>query len=412
MGIVKKIRVNGFKSIRDLELELGRINVFIGTNGSGKSNVLEAIGLASAATSGEIDYSSLSQRGMRLSTPEVMRTSFKDVRRSPLIKVECEMSHLLYRASLFTAENKNFIFSYHSELVQDSNIKVAGRGPNGVSLNVNVTVDGEDTSLSSIKWKSVLSAVESLSLLSDEARNDMLALRDYAVYSPSTPVLRGFAEDRSLKQPLGIYGGGMASALSEVFKSTREEDRKRIIHGICSKFEWLRGYGFEKPLAKLQSQHVPSGSYVVRFFDRYMSESFNKLYAYDVSEGALYVLFVMLLLVHKDAPKVFALDNIDSALNPGFVKMLIEHIAHIVEEDPERQMLITTHNPTSLDAIDIFNPDHKLFIVERSEFGFTTVRNIAPPNNITKEMWAQSFGGMKLSQIWLSGAMGAINSTY
>ena len=38
-----KIRIENYKSIVDLTLELGRFNVIIGTNGCGKSNILEAI---------------------------------------------------------------------------------------------------------------------------------------------------------------------------------------------------------------------------------------------------------------------------------------------------------------------------------------------------------------------------------
>ncbi|MBK8625792.1 MAG: AAA family ATPase [Saprospiraceae bacterium] len=37
-----KIEIKGFKSIVNDTIELGRVNVFIGENGCGKSNILEA----------------------------------------------------------------------------------------------------------------------------------------------------------------------------------------------------------------------------------------------------------------------------------------------------------------------------------------------------------------------------------
>jgi len=37
--MVKEIQITNYKSIVDLTLELGRFNVIIGTNGSGKSNI-------------------------------------------------------------------------------------------------------------------------------------------------------------------------------------------------------------------------------------------------------------------------------------------------------------------------------------------------------------------------------------
>ncbi len=38
-----KIRVTGFRSLKDVELELGPVSVLIGPNGAGKSNLLWAL---------------------------------------------------------------------------------------------------------------------------------------------------------------------------------------------------------------------------------------------------------------------------------------------------------------------------------------------------------------------------------
>ena len=51
---VRKLRIQNFKSIRSLELECRRINVFIGEANTGKSNILEAIGLLSCAHYGDV----------------------------------------------------------------------------------------------------------------------------------------------------------------------------------------------------------------------------------------------------------------------------------------------------------------------------------------------------------------------
>lgn len=65
--VVQKIVIENFKSIKELSLELGRVNIFIGENGAGKSNILEAIALAGAAVSDKLDNEFLASRGIRAS---------------------------------------------------------------------------------------------------------------------------------------------------------------------------------------------------------------------------------------------------------------------------------------------------------------------------------------------------------
>ncbi len=63
--MINKFSIQGFKSLHNVrDLELGLVNIFIGANGSGKSNLLEAIGVLGAAISGRVDDQSLLQRGV------------------------------------------------------------------------------------------------------------------------------------------------------------------------------------------------------------------------------------------------------------------------------------------------------------------------------------------------------------
>ena len=54
MGVLDRISVKGFKSIRSAELEIRPINVLIGANGSGKSNLLEAMAFLQAIRAGNL----------------------------------------------------------------------------------------------------------------------------------------------------------------------------------------------------------------------------------------------------------------------------------------------------------------------------------------------------------------------
>lgn len=45
--MLKNLKIQNFKSIKDLSLEFGRVNIFIGEPNTGKSNILESIGILS-----------------------------------------------------------------------------------------------------------------------------------------------------------------------------------------------------------------------------------------------------------------------------------------------------------------------------------------------------------------------------
>lgn len=53
--MLKKITVHGFKSIERQTIDLGALNVLIGANGSGKSNLLSALSFFSASALGNLD---------------------------------------------------------------------------------------------------------------------------------------------------------------------------------------------------------------------------------------------------------------------------------------------------------------------------------------------------------------------
>jgi AAA15 family ATPase/GTPase len=63
--MIEKIKISNFKSIEELELDLGRVNVLIGENGCGKTNILEAIGFGSLGIKRKLDYELLFARRIR-----------------------------------------------------------------------------------------------------------------------------------------------------------------------------------------------------------------------------------------------------------------------------------------------------------------------------------------------------------
>ena len=74
--MLERLSVRTFKSLDDVTVELGVVNVFIGANGSGKTNLLEALGVLAAAAGGKVDDQALLARGVRPGLPALYKSAF------------------------------------------------------------------------------------------------------------------------------------------------------------------------------------------------------------------------------------------------------------------------------------------------------------------------------------------------
>lgn len=407
MAILNKLTIKGFKSIPNDTLDLGQLNVFIGTNGAGKSNLLEAIAMLSASLEGGIDYERLQRRGSRLSSSAIFRSAFKNKDRANSLSLTAEFGEAEYSVSLNAVEG----FRYLAESVKINCTSIAGRSNNGAKIygkSLSQKLDNTNGIYPLLQaYRTINSSDSSEEALKERKQLEPLTeLINYSIYSPSTPILRGAASDPSAKEPIGLHGGMLADALTSLI---REEKNIPELKRFFKLFNWVESFTTTMENdAELLSGQINISGRKISYKDRFMKTNFNKLYAYDVSEGALYVIFMLTILLHENAPNIFAVDNIDTALNPGLVRELMSHVAQILNANPQKQIFLTTHNPSTLDAIDLFNPNHRLFVVERNEEGHTKSRRIEPPKGMTKADWEEKYMGMRLSEIWQAGAIGGL----
>src|SRR5882672_8947123 len=83
--MLRELTIKNYKSILDHTIELGRINVFIGENGCGKTNILEAVAMAGAALKNRLEVEELFNRGMRVAKPSFMRSSFTGAKSKEIV---------------------------------------------------------------------------------------------------------------------------------------------------------------------------------------------------------------------------------------------------------------------------------------------------------------------------------------
>ena len=416
--MLARLKIERFKSIRLSRLDLGRVNLFIGGNGAGKSNVLEAIGVISAALERGVGDDDLSRKGVRITPPELMKSAFKSYDLPKTLQITAEMDDaVVYRITL-TGSQDDPLLSFFSEKCLLRGHKIFGRSYAGSSV-LGESVQGKLNRHRSI-WDQVRTAFEFPSAV-DTA---LYELSNFAIYSPQTDFLRGIQSGKVTSPPIGLRGEGLPEAVrglirqlhrpsgiqkGNVVKSQYKQRRQALELAFLP--QWAHTVDVGNLDEYMTSREIlERGKEMVYFIDKYMHAKRRTLSAYDSSDGTLFLLFSAVLLSHNEAPKIFALDNVDSALNPSMTRQLLKTVVNIsnraCEEDLDvgpRQVFLTSHNPSSLDAFDLFDDNQRVFVVERNDEGHTEITRLAPNKGMSREEWYEAANGRSLSQLWLDG---------
>lgn len=389
--MIDRIEVHAFKSIQEANLELGAFNVFVGANGSGKSNILEAIGVLGAAAAGRVGDESLLYRGVRPGLPDLYKTSFRGHKRRNAIRFGAYSGTSSYEVELINPSNHSPSWSYKTEKWLSAGKRIVGRSP-------------ASSEISSLDSNRGLAALEEVKMAGTAGSHLLSALQQFSIYTPNTLKLRGIETDLQSRAPVGLAGGRLAEASEELRRLARQDETlDDVIEGILELVDWVENFGARAGSDVPLSPSIPRQAQVLYFRDRYMADGRNILSAYDASEGALYVLFAAILAVHPDSPKFLAIDNFDATLNPRLVRSLSSKMVEWVL-DRDRQLLMTCHNPLVLDGLPLQDERVRLFAVDRSYGGMTVIRRVV----VDEALMAKAKEGWPLSRLWILGYLGGV----
>lgn len=412
--MLRTVEISGFKTIRKEKLDLGRVNLFIGGNGSGKSNILEALGILSASLK-DISDTELQKRGVRLSVPTLFKSAFKNTSLRSTLNLKATFdNNVRYDVSIKAGLNVEGL-RFFSESLWHGPAKLMGRGQNGINVP-GINVGKKDVDPTRGLWDRFRELINT----PDEVLHELERMARFAIYAPQTAFLRGTEVESIPVQPMGLQGGGLAQAaltVSRLIAASPRSSKKRSLMQDVVKIIWEPGWTRHFQIRDFDPSNttrlVKTGTSSLYFVDRFMTEGRNTLSAYDSSEGTLYLLFMAILLLHPTAPKIFALDNVDSSLNPAVTKKLIETLITCTCSEEFRtegigpdQIFLTSHNPTALDAIDIFDDQQRIFVVKRDETGATSVQRLKPPDDYSRADWIKLKKGRHLSELWIEGLIG------
>ncbi|MFK7797243.1 MAG: AAA family ATPase [Aureispira sp.] len=404
-----KLRIQNYKSIHDLELELGRVNVFIGENGCGKSNILEAVALLSTAKEGRLRKDDLANKGIRVARFDMMRKAFEESEESEAITIDLDHSSnqglrsiiiddssyrhkdISPQGAVFDKDriefHKKYIETYekHIELYlkkiiqDDRRLEIYGKD----HLKKIMLEELKAGPSKEISWK------------------HLAYFATFTIYEIQTNPLRGFSE-KTYETP-GRNGENLDLLLSQF-----SAEQWAQLHEYNQLIAWLDEEGIlidENNQLRLEGLRLRSNS-KLGLRDKFMAESKNTFSIENANEGALHILFYLALLISDQTPPFFAIDNIENALNPKLCRELVKNLVLLSKEN-DKQSLITTHNPAVLDGLNLHDDEQRLFVVRRNKKGHTAVKRIQLKPDVV-------VGGhrLKLSELWMRGQLGGLPQNF
>ncbi|WP_367874141.1 AAA family ATPase [Luteolibacter sp. Populi] len=406
--MISEIQIENFKSIANLSLKPGNVTVLIGENGSGKSNLLEAIAFAAAASVDKLDDEFLYNRGIRVTDDEWMTSAFVD------------------DGTILTSEGEEA-----SKLPISLRVSSADSGrPLGMKIRRSrlelirpfwrVSFDIEPEEIEEIagseefaeEWQRTLrdhpemnseqqelirSVIAQLSLSTKRRReapglSSSMALRDFLIYAPENTALRNFETEGAIK-PLGIKGEGLLKLLSTSAENGGKEFGQEL-RGHLKLLGW-----FEDLLLPNEDDELKGR---LEIHDRWLADRKLAFDQRSANEGFLYLLFYFTLLLSKKTPAFFAIDNIDNSLNPKLCSQLMRQVAALAEKSG-KQVICTTHNPAILDGLNLRDDRQRLYVIRRDSEGRTVATRVKAPR-------PRADGGdpIPLSAAFMSGMLGGL----
>lgn len=407
--MITRAIIENYKSVKSLKIELGRFNVFIGENGCGKSNILEAIAFGAAASSDKLDNEFLQSRGIRLTEPSLFRSAFsKNFDSAIKLGLSCldekekdlffELQHNNEFNGRWVDKDSERKLSYAVDFVSGI---ITGNKPD--SFNDEEWVTAQNEISKDEKNRGIFSALSALPDLKKSLPQDFFKkifeneikktklndyLTNFKIFSPENTFLRRLETEKTA-DPLSIRGEGLFELLKE-YSHNDIPSFEKIKEGL-SLIEWFGDF---------EVSSSTGGDRLIKIKDRHIDEQIDFIPQNNANEGFLFLLFYLSLYVSKDTPRFFAIDNIEASFHPKLCKKLTKVLVALSKSE-DKQSIVTTHNPFILDGLDLSDPEQRLFVIYRNRNGETKAKRIEHAER-----------NHELSHAWMNGFLGGVPSNF
>jgi len=385
---IKRLHLKKLLSFNDCEVELGQLNVLIGPNAVGKTNLIEAISLLQAAPSG-ITATILRGGGVR------QWLWLGDSAPVPIATIECELrlsrgrqwGPLVYQLQ-FTQETPGFVILHEEVAKDDPNDKTTGAylirsyGHAEFGPAVPETVQSKAQAMVLPPSESILSQFKNPADITPitELGNHFGQMRIFREFrtGPGSGARTGISTSVA-KDALADGGDNLALVLHELDFRGVHDRIKGYLRRFCERFEDVL---------------IDVGEGLAR---AYLRESglAEMLSAIRMSDGTLKFLSLLAALFHPKPPPLMCIEEPEIGLHPDALQLVAEAL---LEASESVQLIVTTHSDALVDALT--DKPETVLVCERDFDNGTQMKRLSKKD---LQAWLERY---TLGELWRKGEIG------
>jgi len=360
--MIKELRFKNWKSFTEGQLYIDPLTILIGTNASGKSNILDALLFLQKITNGkqinEAIGGDIDSKGIRGGHKWIITHGFTETELTVVIQSDAD-EQLDYRYSIVIGWIEEGKMEVKSEMLTRISSSAKGKkitekrmfytaGDNltqpAITTYFHTSNQGRGNRIDLRRTNSVLSQSKSLPLhkeVQQSIEETSLQLSRIFVLDPIPANMRGYTKFSDRLQSDASNIAGVLAALNNGTKQEIENTLTQYLKRLPEKeinHVWAEPVGLLKTDAMLYCKE--------QWFE-------NELLIVDaggMSDGTLRFLAIMTAMLTMPQHSLLVIEEIDNGFHPSRAKLLVQFLK---EEGNRRSIdvLCTTHNPAFLDAL-------------------------------------------------------------
>ncbi len=375
--MITELSIKNFKSIKNATLKLKGLNLLIGANNAGKSNVLDALlfyqrflnanDISEPFGPGPYSFRSAFHRGSDI------RTESLAMRVKSIDKEEVTHSFDIDDYYNKTGSGPRFLLQIKDEMI--------------VSPEREESASNQTSSLFIQKWRDrKLYEEPCLSEFFQACRN----IRSYQ-FIPTAIKREQLIDPLGTGVPFLLPDGRNTGNVLFALRDNNSEIFRKIMDDFKAIFPEVSGLSF---------RHLGESKYALEFSKEVHGQIWNFL-SPETSDGFALTLAILTLLHVPNSPKIILIEEIENGLNPSTLRFILESLMS-ASANKGTQFLITTHSPALLDLMSD-NPES--IIICEQEQGHSTY---TPLSSVLEKFGSDYEPGESLIQLWLNGLIGGL----